>query len=98
MPVTEAQVDELLAVLDGGRQSWIDGKLGIGSGMDVDQDDDMTLFGPFGGLARASRTQWPARPAAQMFEGGEGRCEVIKAIVAGDVLVVQLEVAQAERL
>ena len=31
---------------------WIDGKLGIGSEMDVDEDDDMTLFGPFGGLVR----------------------------------------------
>ena len=49
--VADEEIQALLAHLDEGRQAWIDGLLGFGRGLDVDQDDDMTIFGPFGGEA-----------------------------------------------
>lgn len=90
MSVTEAEVAELLARLDEGRQSWIDGKLGYGRGFDIDQDEDMTIFGPFGGEAARGTAELAGRQdrAASLFSGGSGRCDVIKTIVAGDVVVV----------
>ncbi len=51
MAVSDQQVQELLEALVRGRQSWIDGTLGYRRGFDVAQDDDVTLFGPFGGEA-----------------------------------------------
>ncbi len=51
MTVSDADLEELLAMADRGRQSWVAGALGHGGGLDVAQDDDMTIFGPFGGVA-----------------------------------------------
>jgi len=93
MAVTEDEVAQLLVDLDAGRQSWVDGRLGFGDDMDVDQDADMTIFGPFGGMLRGT-TELAGRQqrAAQLFEGGDGMCEVIKTIIGGDVVtVVQIE-------
>lgn len=92
--VTDAEVAELLARLDEGRQAWIDGKLGFGRGLDVDQDDDMTIFGPFGGEALRGTAELSGRQnrAASLFDGGSGRCDVVNPIIAGRVVVVvQLE-------
>ena len=94
MSVTEADVRELLTLLDEGRQSWIDGKLEFGRGFEVDQDDDMTLFGPFGGDVIRGTGPLSGRQnrAESLFGGGTGRCEVVKTIVGGDIVtVVQVE-------
>ena len=93
MAVTDDELADLLLQLDAGRQSWIDGKLGFGDAMDVDQDDDMSIFGPFGGLLRGtSELAGRQQRAAHLFEGGEGSCEVVKTIIGGDVVtVVQIE-------
>lgn len=90
MSVTDAEVGELLARLDQGRQSWVEGKLGFGQGLDVDQDEDMTIFGPFGGEALRGTAELSGRQdrAASLFSGGRGRCDVIKTVVAGDVVVI----------
>jgi ketosteroid isomerase-like protein len=91
--VTDQELAELLADLDVGRQSWIDGRLGFGDAIDVDQDDDMTIFGPFGGMLRGTeQLSGRQQRAAQLFEGGHGSCEVVKTIVGGDIVtVVQIE-------
>lgn len=74
-------------MVDRGRQSWIDGGRGDG----VDQDDDMTIFGPFGGEAvRNPGLSERQKQAARLFHGGEGACEVVKTVVAGDVVVLVL--------
>jgi len=94
MTVDQSDIDQLLALLDRGRQSWIEGALGFGRGFDVDQDDDMTIFGPFGGEGLRGTTELAGRQdrAASLFHGGTGRCEVVKTIVAGDVaVVIQIE-------
>ncbi len=94
MAVTDADVQELLALLDQGRQSWIEGKLGFGRGFEVDQDDEMTLFGPFGGEAIHGTTVLQGRQdrAKSLFNGGTGRCELIRTFVGGDIVtVVQIE-------
>lgn len=91
MPVTDADLEELLAMIDRGRQSWIDGALGYGDALDVDQDDDMTIFGPFGGEAgRGLGLEERQKQAARLFHGGTGTCEVVKTIVSGDVVVMVL--------
>lgn len=51
MSVSEADLEELLVLVDRGRQSRIEGTLGDGDDLDVGQDDDMTIFAPFGGEA-----------------------------------------------
>ena len=94
MAVSEEELSELLRLLDEGRQSWIEGKLGFGRGFEVDQDEDMTLFGPFGGGAIHGTGELTERQdrAESLFGGGKGRCEVIKTFVGGDVVtVVQVE-------
>lgn len=91
MPVSDGELEELVAMIDRGRQSWIDGGLGYGEGLDVAQDDDMTIFGPFGGEAgRGLGLEDRQRQAARLFHGGEGTCEVLKTIVSGDVVVIVL--------
>ena len=87
MAIDDADLDELLGILDRGRQAWISGELGFG----VEQDSDMTIFGPFGGGAGRG----PALPErqnamARLFGGGTGQSEVVKTIVAGDVVVLVL--------
>ncbi len=90
MTVSEADLDELIRLCDQGRQSWIEGRLGFADGADVDQDADMTIFGPFGGEAVRGTAQLAERQprAVAMFEGGTGRCDVVKIIVEGDIAAV----------
>lgn len=89
MTVTNSELDELIARLDRGRQSWIDGALGYGQGLDVDQHDDMTIFGPFGGEAgHGPCLEDRQKKAARLFHGGTGACEIFKTIVAGDVVII----------
>ena len=91
MTVTDAEVEQLLAALDEGRQSWIEGKLGYGKGFDAEQDADMTIFGPFGGMLRGTAELSGRQDrAASLFRGGTGRCELVKTIVADNVVVVVL--------
>lgn len=91
MTVTQDDLEELLAAVDRGRQSWIDGTLGYGEGLDVAQDDDMTIFGPFGGEAgRGPGLADRQKQAARLFGGGTGSCEVVKTMVSGDVVVLVL--------
>lgn len=92
--MTDADVRALLALLDEGRQSWIEGKLGFGRGFEVDQDEDMTLFGPFGGEVVRGSGELEGRQsrAESLFGGGTGRCEVVKTFVGGNIVtVVQVE-------
>ena len=91
MTVTETDVAELLELLDRGRQSWIEGGLGDGDRLDADQDDDMTIFGPFGGDAgRGAGLFERQQLAARLFRGGSGACEVVKTMVSGELVVVVL--------
>ena len=91
MAVSDADLDGLVAILDRGRQSWIDGALGDGDALKVAQDDDMTIFGPFGGEAgRGPGLEDRQKQAARLFHGGTGTVEVVKTIVSGDVVVLVL--------
>jgi ketosteroid isomerase-like protein len=59
--------------------------------MDIDQGDDWTIFGPFGGESgRGPGLEDRQRQAARLFHGGTGANEVVKTIVAGDIAVVVL--------
>lgn len=75
MSISAADIDEVLVILDEGRQSWIDGKLGYVRGFDIEQDEDMTIFGPFGGEALRGTAQLAGRQdrVASLFRGGSGR-------------------------
>jgi hypothetical protein len=51
MTISESDLEELLVALDRTREAWISGLLGVGPGLDIEQDADMTIFHPFGGEA-----------------------------------------------
>ena len=72
-----------------GREAWISGEVGLGAGLDAEQDADMTIFGPFGGEAgRGVGLPDRQKAVASMFHGGTGHTEVVKTMVSGDLAVV----------
>jgi hypothetical protein len=91
MAINDSDLEELLTALDRGREAWISGGLGVGPGLDAEQDEDMTIFGPFGGEAgRGDGLPDRQRAVASLFHGGTGRTEVVKTMVSGDQVVVVL--------
>lgn len=91
MAIDDADLQELLTILDRGRQAWIDGELGFGADLDAEQDPDMTIFGPWGGDAgRGPGLPERQKAMARLFRGGTGHNEVVKTMVSGDVVVVVL--------
>ena len=91
MTISDDDLEDLLTVLDIGRQTWISGALGVGPGLDAEQDADMTIFGPFGGEAgRGAGLPDRQKAMANLFHGGTGGSEVVKTIVSGDLAVVVL--------
>ena len=90
-PIDDDDLAGLLALLDRGRQAWIDGDLGYGPDLDASQDDDMTIFGPWGGEAgRGPGLADRQKAAARLFRGGTGTIEVVKTIISGNLVVVIL--------
>jgi ketosteroid isomerase-like protein len=91
MAVSDSDVQELLALLERGSQAWINGDLATGDALDAPQDEDMTIFGPFGGPAgRGPGLLARQKQAARLFKGGTGAHEVVKTVVSGDVAVLIL--------
>ena len=95
MVVTDDEVQQLIEELDKGRDRWIHGRTEeFRSGADVNQADDMTIFGPFGGPGprpgEVSAEELLARQAAvsSQFGGGRGSIEVVKTIVEGDLVAI----------
>jgi hypothetical protein len=94
--VTEEDLEQLITLLDEGRDRWIHGRAEFVDGGPFRQADDMTIFGPFGGQGPRPGTvtaeQMRAGQAAisAQFHGGEGAVEVIRTIVEGDLVVVVL--------
>jgi len=90
--ISDAEVAALVRDLDSGRQAWISGHLETSATTMMAQDDDMTIFGPFGGEAgRGNATLVPIQTrAAAAFHGGTGACEVIKVMRDGDLLVIAM--------
>ncbi|HVM65919.1 MAG TPA: hypothetical protein VMU14_13725 [Acidimicrobiales bacterium] len=95
MTISDAEVQELVAAEDRGRDQWIHGVLSWEQpGSITAQADDSTIFGPFGGVAPEGRAP-VVRPDVQraiaaQFRGGTGRTEVIRAIVEGDLVILVL--------
>ena len=83
---TRAEIDELVAALDAGRQAWISGRLEETATTHMAQAEDMSIFGPFGGDL-ALLGPWQPKIVA-LFHGGTGRCELLKAIADGDLVVL----------
>jgi hypothetical protein len=90
--ISDEQVDQLLESLDRGRQAWITGVVGAGQGgLDALQDDDMTIFGPWGGdVGRGPGLPDRQRAVASLFHGGVGHIEVVKTIIEGDLVILVL--------
>jgi ketosteroid isomerase-like protein len=93
MPVTDDDIEQLVAAMDRGRAAWMNGKLETEApDFPVRQADEMTIFGPFGGIAPRG-TAPIARPAMQQamaakFKGGTGNCELVQAFYEGDLAVL----------
>ena len=91
MTISDNDLEELLTALDRGRQAWIGGAVGLGPDLDAEQDEDMTIFGPWGGEAgRGVGLPDRQKAMASLFHGGTGRSEVVKTMVSGDLAVVVL--------
>jgi ketosteroid isomerase-like protein len=95
MAVTDDEVLELIEELDRGRDRWIHGRTEeFLLGAQVNQSDDMTIFGPFGGPGPRPGEMSPEELLAgqaavsSQFGGGSGSVEVVKTIVEGDLVVV----------
>lgn len=89
-PISDRQVQDLVAALDAERQAWIDGRFDPNGAGAMVQAADMTIFGPFGGEAGAGGPELAARQRQvnASFRGGSGRCEVVRSIAADDLLVL----------
>ena len=96
MAISERDIDELVAACDRGRGRWISGQAEWTDGdAPCRQADDMTLFPPFGGTGPPPGVTPEIRDAMQtqassQFHGGEGACELVRAIVEGDLVVLVL--------
>lgn len=93
MSISEAEIQELVAAADRGRDLWIHGTLSWEvSDSIISQADDATIFGPFGGVAPEGRAPI-VRPDGQRamagrFQGGTGRTEFVRAIVEGNLVIL----------
>lgn len=101
MLVTDEDIEQLVEAMNRGRDAWIHGRLeSEAPDYPVRQADDMTIFGPFGGIARgAAPIAIPARQRemAAKFKGGTGYCELIRAFYEADlVILVMIERNQAK--
>jgi hypothetical protein len=92
MSVTEEEVQDLIAAMDLGRARWISGRGELSEDAPFRQADDMTIFGPFGGpspdLSPEALAAGQAAISALLFHGGDGTCEVVRTIVAADLVVL----------
>jgi ketosteroid isomerase-like protein len=92
--VTAEEVQRLIEAMDSGRARWINGQGELSADAPVRQADDMTIFAPFGGSSPRSGDLSPEALAdaqaatSAHFHGGEGSCEVVRTIVAGDLVVL----------
>ena len=93
MPVTDEDIEQLVEIMDRGRDAWINGELKLeGPDFPYRQADDMTIFGPFGGIAPrgVAPIALPAKQGgmASRFKGGTGDCELVRAFFDGDLAVL----------
>jgi hypothetical protein len=95
MSITESDIEQLVEAVDRGRDEWINGTLSWDKPESlIQQADDSTIFGPFGGvappggapIARIDRQKL----GAALFKSGTGTTEFVRAIVEGDLAVLVL--------
>jgi ketosteroid isomerase-like protein len=92
MDVKDPEVESLIRELDLAQQAWIHGKTEKGGTTAMLQDEDMTIFGPFGGGLVTNGPDLEARQAAisAKFRGGKSSHEVLNVIRSGAVVVLML--------
>ena len=90
--ITDAEVAALVSDLDAGSHAWINGHLESAANKLMAQDDDMTIFGPFGGEAgRGNSALIPIQTRVVAdFRGGTGSFELTKVMHDGDLLVIAM--------
>lgn len=88
--MSDIDVQKLVDELDRGRDAWINGRPERFGTTHMVQAPDMTIFGPFGGTASVNGPEFEARQAriASKFRRGSGKCELVKAMTSGDLLVL----------
>lgn len=92
MEISDDDIQKLVRLMDEERQTWIDGRFDPDARGAMEQAPDMTLFGPFGGPARTGGIAGAEgqRRANAAFQGGTGRCELVRAYTEGDLVVLLL--------
>ena len=90
--ISDAEVAALIKDLDAGSHAWISGHLETTVTKMMAQDDDMTIFGPFGGEGvRGNAALIPIQTrTVAAFRGGTGSLEVTKVMRDGDLLVIAM--------
>ena len=90
--ISDAEVAALIGDLDAGSHAWIAGHLESTANKLMAQDDDMTIFGPFGGEAgRGNSALIPIQTRVVAdFRGGTGSFELTKVMHDGDLLVIAM--------
>lgn len=88
--ISDSEIQQLLQALDAERQAWIEGRFDPDAGGKMIQATDMTVFGPFGGEAGSGGPELQARQKRvnASFRGGSGRCELVRSIAGGELLVL----------
>ena len=94
MAIAKADIEQLAAMLDRGRDAWIHGRVQWEDEHEpIVQAEDAMIFGPFGGAPAPGGPAPQVRPDIQRaiaarFHGGSGATELVRSIIAGDLAVV----------
>lgn len=90
-PVTDQDVSRVLERTEAASNDWMQG---VWSGYQsiVAHDDDVSIYGPFGGGAAIGFAAWDAigRTATQQFRNGRSKISLVHAYASGDLLVLVL--------
>jgi ketosteroid isomerase-like protein len=89
-PIVRELFDQTLAA----QRRWV---VGDASGyLDFFSPDQLTIFGPFGGLALRGRDSRAAERVAGLFSNGEAEIELVDSIVGDDIVcLVMIERCEA---
>ncbi len=89
--MTDQDVSRVLERTEAASNDWMQG---VWSGYQsiVAHDDDVSIYGPFGGGAAIGFAAWDAigRTATQQFRNGRSKISLVHAYASGDLLVLVL--------
>lgn len=88
----QADIDQILSLTEAASGAWMRGDWDGGYGALLTQENDATIYGPFGGPAVVGTDSWVSRGSAavRQFRNGESRLTLVQAHTSGNLLVLVL--------